>query len=118
MKLSTTALAALCLALAACSSSDKTSSAKQGDLGTGINPIDRQYGRSASETWDAAEAAVKAYDITIESDAHDSMRGEIRAHRANGDKVAVRVNRLDEKTSDVSVRVEPGIRNMAEMIHE
>ncbi|HLY76031.1 MAG TPA: DUF3568 family protein [Planctomycetota bacterium] len=118
MKLSTTALAALCLGLAACSSSDKTSSTKQGDLGTGINTVDRQYGRSASETWAAAEAAVKTYDITVESDAHDAMGGEIRAHRASGEKVVVRVKSLDDKNANVSVRVEPGNRNMAEMIHE
>jgi hypothetical protein len=118
MKFSTAGLAVTLLALAACGSGDKSSSTKQGDLGTGINTIDRQYGRAASETWDAAEAAIKGYDITIESDVHDSMGGEIRAHRASGDKVVVRVKSLDDKNSDVSVRVEPGNRNMAEMIHE
>ncbi|HVR87383.1 MAG TPA: DUF3568 family protein [Planctomycetota bacterium] len=118
MKYSTAGLAVILLALAACSSDDKTSSTKQGDLGTGVNTIDRQYGRSASDTWDAAEAAIKAYDITIESDAHDSMGGELRAHRASGDKVVIRVKSLDDKHSDVTVRVEPGNRNMAEMIHE
>jgi len=111
-------MAALVLALAACSSSDKTSSTKQSDLGTGINTIDRQYGRSASDAWDAAVAAVKTYDITVESDAHDAMGGELRAHRGSGEKVMVRVKSLDDKNSNVSVRVEPGNRNMAEMIHE
>src|SRR5579872_3582220 len=118
MRLFAIGLPTLCLALAACSGSDKTSTTRQGDLGTGVNTIDRRYGRSAAETWDAAEAVVKSYDITIESDAHDAMGGEIRAHRAGGDKVLVRVKSLDAKNSDVSVRVEPGNRNMAEMIHE
>jgi len=106
------------LALAACSSSDKSSSAKQGDLGTGINTVDRQYGRPATDTWDAAVAAVKAYDLKVDSDAHDTMGGELRGHRANGDKVLVKVRSLDDKSSNVSVRVEPGNRNMAEMLHE
>jgi len=118
MKLCQIGMAALVLALAACSSSDKASSTKQSDLGTGINTIDRQYGRSASDAWDAAVAAVKTYDITVESDAHDAMGGELRAHRGSGEKVVVRVKSLDDKNSNVSVRVEPGNRNMAEMIHE
>lgn len=118
MKLCQIGMAALVLALAACSSSDKASSTKQSDLGTGINTIDRQYGRSAADAWDAAVAAVKTYDITVESDAHDAMGGELRAHRGSGEKVVVRVKSLDEKNSNVSVRVEPGNRNMAEMIHE
>jgi len=111
-------MAALVLALAACSSNDKSSATKQSDLGTGINTIDRQYGRSAADTWDAAVAAVKAYDITVETNSHDALGGELRAHRANGEKVLVKVKSLDDKNSNVSVRVEPGNRNMAEMIHE
>jgi len=106
------------LALAACGSSDKSSSTKQSDLGTGINTVDRQYAKSATDAWDASVAAVKAYDLKVDSDAHDTMGGELRGHRANGDKVLVKVRSLDEKNSNVSVRVEPGNRNMAEMIHE
>lgn len=118
MKVSMTSLAALVLALAACSSSDKSSSTKQSDLGTGINTIDRQYGKPAGDTWDAAVGAIKSYDITVDSDSHDAMGGELRAHRASGEKVVVRVKSMDDKNSNVSVRVEPGNRNMAEMIHE
>jgi ABC-type sugar transport system substrate-binding protein len=118
MRQTTIAIAILALSLGACSSSDKTSASNQGDLGTGINTLDRQYARSAPDTWDAAVAAVKHYDLKVETDAHDSMGGEIRAHRGSGDKVVIRVKSLDDKNSDVSVRVEPGNRNMAEMLHE
>ena len=118
MKLCKFGMASLMLALAACSNSDKSGTSKQSDLGTGINTIDRQYGRTASDSWDAAVAAVKSYDITVDSDAHDAMGGELRAHRGSGEKVVVRVKSLDDKNSNVSVRVEPGNRNMAEMIHE
>jgi hypothetical protein len=102
MRVATSCLATLALAMAACSSGDKTSASKQSDLGTGINTVDRQYVKSAPATWDR----------------HDAMGGEVLAHRAGGEKVTVRVKSLDEKNSDVSVRVEPGNRNMAEMIHE
>jgi len=106
------------LALGACSGSDKSSEVKQGDLGTGINTIDRQYARSAGDTWDAAVAAMKHYNLDIETDNHDALGGELRAHRGGGEKVRVRVRSLDDKNSDVTVRVEPGNRNMAEMIHD
>jgi translation initiation factor 1 (eIF-1/SUI1) len=118
MRFATSCLVALTVAMAACSSDDKGSASRQSDLGTGINTVDRKYVKSASDTWDAATSAVKSYDFTIESDKHDSMGGELKARRANGEKVVVRVRSLDEKNSDVSVRVDPGNRNMAEMIHE
>lgn len=106
------------LAMTACGGSDKNSAANRGDLGTGLNTVDRQYARSASDAWDAAVAAVKGYDLSIESDRHDSLGGEIQARRAGGDKVNVRVRSIDDKNSNVSVRVDPGNRNMADMIHE
>jgi hypothetical protein len=118
MRLSIACMAALTLALAACGSEDKSSVARQSDLGTGMNTVDRQYGRSASDTWDAALSAAKSFTLNIESERHDTMGGELKARRANGEKVVVRVQSLDEKNSDVSVRVEPGNRNMAEMLHE
>jgi translation initiation factor 1 (eIF-1/SUI1) len=118
MKITTILLVTLTLTLAACSAGDKSSDTKQNDQGTGINTVSRQYAKSALETWDAATAAVKSYELKLESDRHDTMGGEIQAHRANGDKVIVRVQSLDDQNSDVSVRVEPGNRNLAEMIQE
>ncbi|HZE96077.1 MAG TPA: DUF3568 family protein [Planctomycetota bacterium] len=117
MKISTALLAGLALSLGACSS-DHNNATSKGDLGTGLNTVDRQYARSAEDTWSAALGAVKSYDLTVDSDAHDAMGGVIKAHRSAGEKVLVRVDSLDPKTSAVSVRVEPGNRNMAEMIHE
>lgn len=118
MKRVTSSLLAAVLAMAACSSDDKTSASKQGDLGTGLNTVDRQYAKSAVEVWDAAVASVKSYDLKIESDRHDSLGGEIQARRAAGEKVNVRIRSLDDRNASVSVRVDPGNRNMAEMIHE
>lgn len=120
MKHSTTMaiLAAGLLTVGACGGPSTSSPARQGDLGTGINTIDRQYGRNATDTWDAAMAAVKAFDLKVDSSPHDSLGGEIQAHRASGDKVLVKVKGLNDRTTNVSVRVEPGNRNMAEMIHE
>src|SRR6185436_14560048 len=102
----------------ACCSGDKTSSRNQSDMGMGFNTVDRQYAKNTPDTWAAAHSTMKSFGLTIDSDRHDTMGGELKAHRASGDKVLVRVQSLDEKTTDVSVRVEPGIRNLAEMIHE
>jgi hypothetical protein len=118
MRIVIVALVWCTLGLAACGGSDKSSAGKQSDLGTGINTVDRQYAKSASDTWDAAAAAMKSYDLTVDSDRHDAMGGELHGRRANGEKVTVRVRSLDDKSSDVTVRVDPGNRNMAEMIHE
>jgi|SRR5579862_925146 len=118
MRLAPFCVATLALAMGACSADDKSSASRQSDLGTGINTVDRQYVKSASETWDAATAVVKGYEFKLESDQHDAMGGELHARRANGEKVVVRVRSLDERNSNVSVRVDPGNRNMAEMIHE
>lgn len=117
MKSLTACLAALTLVMAACSS-DRSSSSKQSDLGTGLNTVERNYARSAPDAWDAAAAAVKSYDLRVESDRHDAMGGELQARRGDGEKVVVKVRSLDEKNSEVSVRVGPGNKNMAEMIHE
>jgi hypothetical protein len=118
MRPSMALLAAWFLPLTACGSRDKTSVGNQSDLGTGLNTVNRQYEKSSTETWDAALSSVKSYDLLIDSDLHDSLGGEIQARRADGDKVIVRVQSLDDRHSDVTVRVDPGNRNMAEMLHE
>lgn len=118
MKRMTALLAVAILAMSACSSDDKSAAANQNDLGTGLNSVERRYAKSAVDVWDASVAAVKSYDLKIESDRHDSMGGEIQGLRANGEKVNVRVKSLDDRNAIAWVRVAPGNRNMAEMIHE
>ncbi len=108
----------LTLTLAACGSAERPSPAGENDQGTGFNTVEQQYAKSASETWDAAMSAVKSYSLDVNSELHDRMGGEILASRASGEKVTVRVQSLDDKRSQVSVRVEPGNRNLAEMLHE
>jgi hypothetical protein len=106
------------LTLAGCGSAEKSSPATENDLGTGFNTVERQYAKSAPETWEAATSALKRYDLVVKNDRHDGMGGELQATRASGDRIIVRVQSLDDKHSEVSARVEPGNRNLAEMIHE
>ena len=68
---------------AACSSSaeNSTSAGRSSDLGTGLNTVDREYGRPASEVWDAAVSTAKSYDLKIESDSFTIMATSTRVGR-------------------------------------
>ena len=104
---------------AACGGSDKSDGAtSQRDYGTGFNTVEKKYAKPAPMVYDAAVAAVKHFDLEIEQNRGDSLGGEVVARRAGGDRVTVKVRSIDANTSGASVRVEPGNRNMAEMIHE
>lgn len=109
MKIQCALLSAILASLLACSTSDS---------GTGLNTIERNYGRPAPEVWDAAVSAAKSFDFTVDSDRHDKMGGEIVARRASGDKVNMKIRSVDNHTTSVSIRVEPGNRNFANQIHD
>jgi hypothetical protein len=88
------------------------------DLGSGVNTVDREFARQAPDVWSASVKGVEAMDLRILNDPHDSFGGEIVAARADGDKVHVRVKSLDANRTQVSVRVEPGDRALANLLHE
>src|SRR3954466_10461431 len=97
------------LSLASCSGND---------MGTGANTIDREYAKPASDIWSASLRSAEEAGLTLRSERHDKMGGEIVACRANGDEVLIDVVGLTEKSSRVSVRVGPGDRNLAGMLQE
>jgi hypothetical protein len=111
------ALAGILAPLAACSSEGSSPSPKS-DLGTGLNTIERKYNRPAPATYDAAVAAVKSFDLSIDSTRHDELGGEVVGHRADGRKVSVQVKAIDKNNSRASVRVDPGDAKMAQMVHD
>lgn len=110
-------LAGILSLLAACSQHGNSPSSKS-DLGTGLNTIDRKYAKTASETYDGALSAVKSLDLSVDLDRHDELGGEIVSRRADGHKVTVKVNAIDQANSKASVRVEPGDSTLAEMVQE
>jgi hypothetical protein len=118
--MSLTALAAL--AAAGCDKSEHKSAKdlapKTTDLGTGLNAVERSYDRPAAELVGAVTATFKSFDLMLESDSHDVMGGEIVARRADGHKVTAKITARNEQNADVSVRVAPGNRNLAEMIQD
>src|SRR5436189_6457086 len=111
------ALAGILALLAACSHEGKSPSGKN-DWGTGLNTVERKYNKPAADTYDAAVAAVKNFDLTVDRDRHDEMGGEIVGHRSDGRKVMVKVDALDKNNSRASVRIEPGDSRRAQMVHE
>jgi hypothetical protein len=110
-------LAGVLALLAACSSEQKSPSSKS-DWGTGLNTVERKYNKPASDTYDAAVAAVKSFDLTVDSDRHDELGGEVVGHRADGRKVTVKVGAVDKNNSRAAVRIDPGDARMAQMVHE
>jgi hypothetical protein len=103
------ALSGVLLMLGACKSSS--------DSKTEANTLSRKYNRPATEVWTAATNALQTLDLRIEEDRHDALGGKLSGVRATGDAVSILVKSLDETSAQVSVHVEGGERNMADVIH-
>lgn len=114
-------LVAAGLTFVACDKSDMKSAKdlapKTTDLGTGLNAIEKTYARPAPVVFEVAMESLKSYGLVVDREVHDAMGGEIDAHRADGHPVTTKVTSVDKDHSQVSVRVAPGNRNLAELIH-
>lgn len=107
----------LAFALAGCGKSNDDLAPKKTDFGTGLNTIEKTYNATPVVLFDVVASALQGYGLTVDSNRHDDLGGEIEARRADGSKVTAKITARDEASSEVSVRVAPGNRNMAEMIH-
>jgi hypothetical protein len=118
MKTLTIALfAATGLLLSGCGKSEQDLAPKKTDFGTGLNTVEKTYEATPVRLIEVVSGALKGYDLTMESDRHDDLGGEITARRADGSKVTAKITARDEASSEVSIRVSPGNKNLAEMIH-
>jgi hypothetical protein len=81
--------------------------------------VERTYGRPAEETWAAILSALRELRLTVESDHHDALGGDLVGRRGNKDRdrILVRARSVDPRSTLVSVSLEPGDRNLAEIIH-
>ena len=121
MKLLPCALSVLVLAAWGCDKVDpsiKSISPKTTDLGTGLNAVERPYDRPAGGLLEPALISLKSYDLKMESDRHDDLGAELVALRADGHRVTVKITSVDKDHSTISIRVAPGNRDLAEMIHQ
>jgi hypothetical protein len=109
-KISAGAFVVMALVLASCSSSD---------LGTGINTVDREYKATVKEAHDASLAVLKNEKLDIQDDKIDALAAHIVAKRsASDDKVLIDVKGLEKGKSRVSVRVQPGDKEQANLIQD
>ena len=110
-------LTALAVTFSGCGKSDQDLAPKKTDFGTGLNTVEKTYDATPIPLFEAVSNALKSYDLTMETDRHDDLGGEIVARRADGAKVTAKITARDEASSEVSIRVAPGNKNLAEMIH-
>ncbi len=109
------ALAALpLLALSSC----KGMGGQSGAQALTINTVSRTYTKSMHELWPAVMAALKDLDLRVAEDQHDALGGRMMAQRANKDSVIIEARSVDPRTLHVSVAVDPGDRNMAQIVQD
>jgi len=114
----TTTIALLLASLLACDNSKPSLAPPTSDLGTGLNTVERRYAKPASEVLKSAASALQALGLHPDGQKSDAFGGEITAHRATDDKIVITVKSIDESHASASVRVGPGNRNMANLVHE
>ncbi|MBV8880729.1 MAG: DUF3568 family protein [Planctomycetaceae bacterium] len=106
------------LAVAGC---DKKETAKvtpaTRDLGTGLNTVEKTYARAPADMVPVVQRTLQELELKIDSEKYDNLGGETVALRATGQKVTVGIKGLDSRSCGVSIRVEPGDRNLANLIH-
>lgn len=105
------------LLLAACHSTDRRG-VRVNDAQEAQRDVTRVYARPASEVCDAAISAVKKMELRIDDDRHDRLGGTIVARRANGDRLVITVEGIDETSSRVRIQVDPNNGNLATQLHD
>jgi hypothetical protein len=103
-------LAGALLAAGGCKMFDSSSKSE-------ANSVVRRYSRPAPEVWSALTAALQSLELRIDEDRHDALGGDLTASRATKDTVRISVKSMDELSSQVTIAVGDGDRNMAEIIH-
>jgi hypothetical protein len=81
--------------------------------------LKRNYEAPMDKTWDATIKALDALKINVESKQHDALTGVIKGKLADGKGYTVNLKRLNESSTEVSVRIGTfGDRERAEAIHD
>jgi hypothetical protein len=112
------ALAVACLSLVALSSCKAMGGSRDSAQAMTINTVSRTYTKTMQELWPAILAALKDLDLRVVEDEHDALGGRLMAQRANKDSVIVEARSVDPRTLHVSVGVDPGDRNMAQIVQD
>ncbi len=78
----------------------------------------RSYAVDVERAWQAVQVTMKELDLDVEKAEHDALGGDVTARRSTGDGVFIRVRSVNPGTTQLDVAVDPGDRNMAQMIQD
>lgn len=95
----------------------KNAAPRSTDLGTGLNAVEHDYPLTAAAMADIVRSTLVSFDLTLKDDRHDALGGDLSATRADGQPVRARITAVGKELSRVSIRVAPGNRDLAELIH-
>jgi len=83
-----------------------------------IHTVTKTYSKPTDETWRAIEAITKDLDLKVDTDQHDALGGTMIAKRSTKDEIHVEARAVDAQNTIVSVNVDPGDKNLAQIIHD
>ncbi|HVR84232.1 MAG TPA: hypothetical protein VMU54_07975 [Planctomycetota bacterium] len=112
------ALAAVLILLASTLASCSTFGGRDSENAAAIHTVTKTYSKPADETWRAVLSVAKELDLRVETDQHDALGGMMIAKRSNKDEVHVDARSVDAQNTTVSVLVEPGDKNLAQIIQD
>lgn len=82
------------------------------------NMVERKYRKPAPEVWEAVTRAIRELDLTIQTNKHDALGGEMTARRATGEQIKVTAKSLDAETTQVKVTVGEGDPDLAAIVQQ
>jgi len=88
------------------------------DPATSVNTVTKSYAKPADETWRSIETVAKDLELRIDTNQHDALGGSLVAVRPNKDSVHIEARSADSQNTLVSVAVDPGDKNMAQIIQD
>ncbi len=79
----------------------------------------RDYPVPHEKAWQASQEALKELEMPVFSTTKDKLKGVLKARRADGQAVQIKVNRVDENITRIRVRVGKfGDKDASVRIHE
>src|SRR5437868_10279940 len=83
-----------------------------------LHTVTKTYSKPADETWRAIESIAKDLDLKVDTNQHDALGGTMIARRSTKDEIHVDARAVDAQNTIISVNVDPGDKNLAQIIHD
>ncbi len=112
-------VAALCVAVTGCVGLVVGAGAGAGAYAYIEGNLKRSYESALPRVWDAAVAAMADLELKPAVEQHDAFSGLLRGKLADGREFTVKLSRVGDRETEVSVCVEVlGDRKVSESIHD